>query len=263
MKLRGIMEWIESKAPLFIQEDYDNSGLLVGSPDSEITRAVVCLDVDAKTLEFARENGAQLVISHHPCIFRPLRAINPGTFEGSVVFSAIAGGIAIYAVHTNFDSAAGGLCDILCREIGLKSISILKPNDLNPEHGIGRVGSYSTPVPFGDFMALLKNKLGADSFREVGKRPDIVLKVAVMNGSFDRSVIKRLSDSMPDVLLTGDLKYHDALELNYRGIYTVDAGHYKTEIVFVRYFSRMLEKAFPDITVYPVENGDIFKLAGC
>lgn len=260
MKLGEITEWIEKTAPLKLQESYDNSGLIIGSGDHEVSRVVVCLDADVAALGFARENGAELIISHHPCVFRGVKVFNPDTMEGAVLFAAIANHTAVYSVHTNFDSVQGGMGDLLCEEIGLRSVSVLKPAFVYKEHGLGRVGSYKTPVPFNAFMEILKNKLGVGTIREVGERPEKVGKVAVLNGSFDRSVIQDLVNFGPDVLLTGDLKYHDALELRYRGIYALDAGHYKTEIIFVRAFSEMLGKAFPELKILSWEGEDIFRI---
>ena len=260
MKLGEITGWIEKIAPLDLQESYDNSGLIIGSSDIDIKSVVVCLDVDKAALDFAQENHVDLIISHHPCVFREIKVFNPHTIEGIVLFTAIADNIAVYSAHTNFDSVQGGMGDLLCRELGLEQISVLKQNIFHPEHGIGRVGSYELPVSFDAFLEILKNRLGIRSFREVGDRPEIVGKVAVLNGSFDRSLLRDIVNFRPDVLLTGDLKYHDALEIRHEGIYALDAGHYKTEIIFVRAFSEMLRKAFPELRILTWEGEDIFRL---
>ena len=259
MKLKDIMNWIEEIAPLHLQESYDNSGLIIGDEDQVIDKAVVCLDVDKAVLEYARENGAKLVISHHPCVFWPLKTFSPKSPEGSTLYSAINHGIAVYSAQTNIDSAQGGIGDMICRELGLDGISVLLPGS-SPEsgHGTGRWGSYRTPLPFRDFLGILGGKLGIRSMREVGKRPGQVSRVAVLNGSYDNSYVDELLRVNPDILLTGDLKYHDALVLDHHGIYVMDAGHYRTEIIFVRGLSGMLKKAFPDLEVLSWEGSDIF-----
>jgi len=261
MKLKEIMNWIEEIAPLHLQESYDNSGLIIGDEDQVISKAVVCLDADEAVMEYARENCAQLVISHHPCVFRPLKTFSPKSPEGSILYSAVANGIAVYSAHTNFDSARGGIGDMICHELGLDGVHVLVPgSDPDPGHGIGRWGSYRTPVSFGDFLGILGARLGIRSMREVGKRPGQVSRVAVLNGSYDKSFVDDLLSVKPDVLLTGDLKYHDALALRYHGIYAIDAGHYRTEVIFVRGLSGMLKKAFPNLDVLCWEGSDIFKV---
>ena len=261
MRLKEIMNWIEQIAPLYLQESYDNSGLIIGDEDQMIDKAVVCLDVDEAVLEYARENGARLVISHHPCVFRSLKTFSPKSPEGSILYSAITHGIAVYSAHTNFDSARGCMGDMICQELELDEVNVLIPSNIpDSGHGIGRWGFYKSSLSFGSFLRILGNKLGMKSMREVGTRPEQIYRVAVFNGSFDNSCMDELLRVKPDVLLTGDLKYHDALVLKHHGIYTIDAGHYQTEIVFVRGLSDMLKKAFPMLEVLCWEGTDIFKV---
>lgn len=260
MKLVEIMNWIEGIAPLHLQESYDNSGLIIGDEDQQVNKAVVCLDVDEAVLAYAAENGAGLVISHHPCVFRALKTFSPKSPEGSLLYSAITHGIAVYSLHTNFDSARGGMGDMICRELELDEIGVLRPNNPDQGHGLGRWGSYRSPLPFRSFLGILGGRLGMKSIREVGERPRQVSSVAVLNGSYDHSFLDELLAVKPDVLLTGDLKYHDALELKYHNLYAIDAGHYQSEIIFVRGFSRMLEQAFPELEVLRREGTDIFKV---
>lgn len=261
MRVKEIMDWIEEIAPLYLQESYDNSGLIIGSEEQGVDGAVVCLDVDEAVLAYARQKGAGLVISHHPCVFRPLKTFSPRSPEGSILYSAITHGIAVYSAHTNFDSARGGMGDLICHELGLDEIHVLRPGSIpDAGHGIGRWGSYRSPLAYRDFLGLLGSRLGMKTMREVGKRPEQVSRVAVLNGSFDHSFMNDLLRVKPDVLLTGDLKYHDALVLNYQGVYTLDTGHYQSEIIFVRGFSRMLREAFPELEVYEWEGADIFKV---
>lgn len=259
MKLKDIMDWMEAIAPLKLQESYDNSGLIIGDEERTVEKAVVCLDADEAALEYAREKGADLLISHHPCVFRPIKTFSPRSPEGTVLYMAISGGIAVYSAHTNFDSAKGGIGDMVCRELGLSEVRPIVPNDtVGSGHGLGRWGIYSTPVPFSAFLGILGEKLGIKYMREVGERPEQVSVVAVLNGSYDRSFIDELLNLKPSVLLTGDLKYHDALMLKHYGIYAIDAGHYQTEIIFVRRFSEILKSAFPALEVLCWEGSDIF-----
>jgi len=261
MKLKEIMDWFDRTAPLQLQESYDNSGLIIGDKEQTVNRAVVCLDVDEAVLEYAVKKGADLVISHHPCVFRPIKTFISGSPEGSVLFSAISRGIAVYSAHTNFDSAMGGLGDMICRELGLEEVRPVMPsNAAGPGHGLGRWGMYSNPIPFTGFLKALNGRLGIAAFREVGERPEKVTRVTVLNGAYDKTFLDELLDIRPDVLLTGDLKYHDALMLKHYGIYTMDAGHYQTEKIFVRGLSGMLESAFPNLEILRWEGEDVFRV---
>jgi dinuclear metal center YbgI/SA1388 family protein len=261
MKLYEITDWIETKAPLQLQEDYDNSGLIVGDRNQEVVRVLVCLDMSEKTMAFARDHGADLVISHHPGLFKPIKVVSPETMEGSLLYAAIKGDIALYSAHTNFDSVKGGMTDILCEALGLSAVKVLKPASFDaPENGFGRVGSLKSAMEAKDFIKLLSAILGVNTVRSVGKAPKEIRRVAVYNGSFDRTILKQLKAIAPDVLLTGDLKYHDALELDYHRIYTIDAGHYGTEILFVKAFARMLQESFKDLEILTFEGEDVFQV---
>ncbi len=261
MKLYEITSWIETKAPLQLQEDYDNSGLIVGDKNQEVVRVLVCLDMSERAMAFARDHGADLVISHHPGIFKPIKVVSPDTMEGSLLYTAIKGDIALYSAHTNFDSVKGGMTDILCEALGLNGVNVIKPACFDaPENGFGRVGSLESAMDACEFIRLLSRTLGVSAVRSVGKAPKAISRVAIYNGSFDRSILQRIKAIRPDVLLTGDLKYHDALELDYHKIYTIDAGHYGTEILFVKAFARMLQESFKDLEILTFEGEDVFQV---
>jgi len=125
MKLIELTEFLESIAPLAFQEEYDNSGLLAGSPEKEITAALVCLDITPQVIEEAINRGCNLIISHHPFIFHGLKRISPGNTQSDILVSLIKHDIAVYAIHTNIDNAIGGLNGFLCRKLGLLNVKIL------------------------------------------------------------------------------------------------------------------------------------------
>ncbi len=258
MKLTDILSYVETLAPHTFQEDYDNSGLILGNPEAEVSSILVCLDVDQDALNLAVEKGCHLIISHHPAIFKAAKVFTQDTREGRLLVEAIKKDIALYSAHTNFDSALGGLTDLLCKKIGLRNIEILKESSpLKADHGSGRYGNI-TPVGGEEFIKDIKSVLSLDVVRTVGKIPESISRVAVYNGSYDRDILPELCALNPEALITGDLKYHDAQELLESGIFTLDAGHYGTEKLFVDELAKLLKAAFPHLNILSYEGTDVF-----
>lgn len=259
MKLSEIVSYIEALAPKAFQESYDNSGLILGGLETEVYRVLVCLDGDDAALNSAIENQCQLLLSHHPVLFRAVKILTDSTREGNFLTRAIKHDVALYSAHTNYDSAKDGLTDALSKKLGLSNIQVLKKTTtLNTGFGFGRFGEVS-PVSGALFMEELKNKLCLEGFRWIGLVPAEISRVAIYNGSYDREILEDLRMVKPDVFVTGDLKYHDAQELLQSGIFTVDAGHYGTESLFVDEMAGLLERQFPELILIRHEGADIFK----
>lgn len=258
MKLKKIISFLEAKAPISLQEAYDNSGLIFGNPEMEVSKALVCLDVDNDTIEYAISQNCQLVLSHHPTVFKALKKFTGITKESSLLIKAIKNDLALYSCHTNFDSADGGLSDLICAKLGLKSIKVLKSFSYDSaEYGAGRYGE-TDPIDGVEFLNMIRLKLSLGVLRYVGQIPQTVIKVAVYNGSYDRDIMDELIKISPIILITGDLKYHDAQELVYNGIFTIDAGHYGTEIIFVDEISGILENEFSQLEILRHYGKDVF-----
>ncbi|MEY3678030.1 MAG: hypothetical protein RI924_171 [Bacteroidota bacterium] len=127
MKLNELTGFLESIAPLAYQEDYDNSGLLVGHPDQEISSAIISLDCTEAVLDEAIRKGCSLIISHHPIVFKGLKKFNGKNYVERVVMKAIKHDIALYAIHTNYDHVLDGVNKALCQKLGLQNLQILAP----------------------------------------------------------------------------------------------------------------------------------------
>ncbi len=127
MKLKEIISFLESIAPLALQEDYDNAGLIIGNIEKQVESTLICLDVTEAVLEEAVKNGHDLIISHHPLIFRGITKINPDQYPGNIIAGAIRHNIAVYAIHTNLDNVDQGISRLLAEQIGLKDLNVLKP----------------------------------------------------------------------------------------------------------------------------------------
>lgn len=257
MKLEKILSYLEAVAPGTFQEVYDNSGLILGNTNAEITKVQVCLDTDKNALKHAIENKCQLIVSHHPLVFKAMKSFTDDIKEAAILIEAIKNDIALYSSHTNFDSVNGGLTDLISKRLGLVNINVIKKG-IFEDSGVGRYGEVH-PVTPENFIKLLKSILKLDVVRVIGKNPKKIIKVAVFNGSYDRGILEELSYIKPDVLITGDVKYHDAQELIYNRIYTIDAGHYGTEKLFVEEMARILETKFPNLDVIRYEGEDVFR----
>lgn len=256
MKLGKLVSYLEEIAPLSFQEKYDNSGLILGNIDTDISTVLVCLDADDKALDRAIEQHCQLVLSHHPIIFSGIKSFAEGSFEGDIIIKAIKNDLSLYGFHTNFDSAMGGLTDLLCDRIGVKNTKILiKSGD--GSSGAGRYGDFG-PVSGEEFIRTIKSRLSLDILRFVGEIPGTISKVAVYNGAYDNGILEELAGLRPIVLVTGDLKYHAAQALKHRRIFTVDAGHYGTEKIFVEEMSKLIEARFPELRIIRYEGEDVF-----
>ncbi len=232
MTVTDIYKFIDGIAPFATAEDFDNVGILVGDGAMPVTHAVVALDCTPEALAFATAQGAQLVVTHHPVIFDPLKSID----TQSVVYKAIASGVAVLSAHTNLDFAPGGVCDTLAAALGLTGLQAL-PCGL-------RVGNID-PLPPREFAALAKNQLGCDAVRFTAGKTT-VRRVAVCSGS-GGSMLPQVLELDVDAYLCGDIKLSVFLEGTARGLTLVDAGHFETERLIVPVLRQKLERAFPQL----------------
>ena len=208
MKVGDIARYIERIAPISLAADWDNPGLVIGNLEREIQSVVVCLDVTRSVVDFAIQNKASLILSHHPFIFRGVKSINTKYEKGLLIERLIKNDICVYGAHTNFDFAQNGLNSRLSKKVGLHyENSLFWGND--KDRIIGKIGETSKPMMFPDFINDLKNKLNIHNVRVVGDMNRTINKVAVFCGAFDESVLKVIEGRV-DCIVTGDLKHHTA-----------------------------------------------------
>lgn len=229
MKCREVMDVMERIAPKKLAEDWDNPGLLVGSPDDEVRRILVCLDVREEMAARAEAEGFQMIVAHHPVIFRGLKKLRTDLPEGRLLGALFRAGVAVFAAHTNLDCAEGGVNDVLAARIGLDMATIAPLGTADSlAESLGRVGKLPKPMEARDFAEQVKKGLGASSVRFVsgGDRP--VKKVGLCSGS-GAEFIERAAFMGCDAFVTGDVRYHDAQRAAALGVHVVDAGHFATE----------------------------------
>jgi dinuclear metal center YbgI/SA1388 family protein len=344
VKCQVIMDAMEQLAPKYLAEKWDNIGLLLGSPAQGISKVLVTLDVTQAVVEQAVRDGVDLIITHHPILFTPVKNIRTDLPQGKMLASLLSANIAVYAAHTNLDSAVGGVNDILVGKFNLQEVkplavsyreklyklivfvpktheevvsraiweagaghtgdyshcgfvaqgtgSFLPLGEAKPfigqcgnfeqveeirfetivpekisrrviramlkahpyeevaydlyelinggeEQGLGRVGKLVEPMPLKEFISRVKMTLGIEYVSVSGDQEKMIKKVAVCGGS-GASLIQKAAFAGADVLVTGDVKYHDGQDALAAGIAVIDAGHFATEQPVVPYVTEYL-----------------------
>ena len=245
-----IIKVMETMAPLRLAEEWDNTGLQVGQLDWPARSVRVALDPLYNVVDSACRNDVDLLITHHPLIFNPLRCINFDTPVGSVIQAAAGHKLSIFAAHTNFDSAADGINDVLAFRIGLADLKVLKigkypgedaATDDIQKQGLGRVGELEESMELLPLALSIKEKLGLKYIKIAGK-PDLpVRRVAVCSGS-GSSLMKDFYSSGAQVFISGDLRYHDAREVEALNLGLIDMGHFASEYLAIEVLAKRLDK---------------------
>ena len=235
--VQNIFDTLRSWAPLDLQMDFDNSGFLVGRPQRTVSRVLLSLDITATVIEEAEDWGAELIVSHHPVIFRPVKSLTPGAGELPLLLAEK--GIAAVCMHTNLDIAQGGVNDVLIRLLGAE------PEEALDRDGCGRVGTLPETLALPDFLARCKERLHAPGLRYAdGGRP--VRRLAVLGGSGGEEWETALEKGC-DTYVTADVKYHQFLEAAALGLNIIDADHFCTENPVIPVLAERLRQAFPEI----------------
>lgn len=234
-KLCDFLELLEEQAPSWLAEEWDNPGLQVGELSKEIKKILFALDPTLQAIEEAASREAQLLLTHHPLIFRPLTSLDPEIYPANVIFKAIQEGIAVVAAHTNLDVVPGGISDVLGRLFDLQKTEVLDedPNPRFPGAGLGRIGHLRKPMTLLAVMDATKTLLGTDDVRVLGSKDLMIRRVAVVGGS-GGDMVAVASRRGADLLVTGDINHHNALEAQARGLALIDGGHFYTEKAALR-----------------------------
>jgi dinuclear metal center YbgI/SA1388 family protein len=229
-KLKDILDILEDMAPASLAEDWDNPGLQVGDYSREIQKILFSLNPTLEALKAASRKKAQLLLTHHPLIFRPLFHLNQGTYPGHVIFEAYRRRISVVAAHTNLDVAVGGINDMLAHLFSLQDVDVLDKGQVayGDGVGLGRIGLLPRPVSLAAVVKRVKAALGVQTVRVVGRKRDVVKTVALVGGS-GGSLISVAADRGADLLITGDLSHHEALAAEDLGLSVIDGGHFHTE----------------------------------
>ena len=229
-KLIDVLDVLEKVAPAQFAESWDNPGLQVGYYSQEVRKIFFALDPTLKALRSACKRKAQVLLTHHPLIFTPLSRIDISEYPGNVILEAAKSGVSVVAAHTNLDVARGGINDVLGNLLNLHNMEVLKEITGIDGVGLGRIGDLSEPVKLSDAEEFIMRILGNRNLKVVGQGNAEIHRVAVIGGS-GGSLVSLASEKGADLLLTGDVSHHHALEAESLGIALIDGGHFYTEKV--------------------------------
>ena len=236
--VKDIYEKLCELAPPELQLDYDNSGFLIGHADAPVEKALLSLDVTKEVVEEANEKGVQLIVSHHPLIWEPMKSVTDDDPTHEKILRLIERGIALISMHTNLDIAEGGVNDVLIALLGAENEG---PFD---EEGCGRMGRLEKSVPLNIFLETCKEKLSTRGLRyyDAG-RP--VERIAVLGGSGGSSLPGARAAGC-DTFVTADVKYSVFLHARELGVNLIDGDHFCTENPIMSVLLEKLSAAFPD-----------------
>ncbi len=244
MKVKDIASAIESFAPLSIQESWDNSGLIIGSPEQEVHGVLLGFDCTADLVDEAVERGADMIVTHHPLIFGGIKKISPEDPVGLAVMKAAAAGVAVYAAHTTADKVLGGVSGAMARRLELKDIQVL---DEEPGgYGLGAVGNLATPMSGVQFIEYVKSKFGLKMVR-CSHVPDVPVSRVAMCGGSGGSLIDNARGAGAQAYLCGDISYHHFFTT--KDFMVIDIGHFEGEVEIVEILFSLLRKKFPNFAI--------------
>lgn len=233
MNVGKIYDYIDSIAPFSAQEEWDNSGLQVGSRDQDVKKVLVGLDATAELVEEAKLKQCDLIISHHPFIFNAVKSF----VEPSPAFLAAKYNISVISAHTSFDCAVGGVNDVLAELVGVYNTKLSE----NKLFRIGRTDCKTVR----DFAQTVKNALNTDVLCSL---PEKKIKTVAVCGGSAAEYIETAENEGADVFLTGEVKHHEILDACEFDIAVICAGHFETEVPSMRVLTEKLQKQFPEIT---------------
>lgn len=258
MKVKEILNALEDFAPLALQDGYDNAGLQIGlAGDADATGALLCLDVTEEVIDEAIRQGCNLIVSHHPLLFHPLKSISGNDSNGRAIIKAIKKDITIYAAHTNLDSAMGGVNFKIAEKIGLEDVQwIVKKATYTRDgkeltSGEGLIGTLSRPTDPKDFMERVKETFGIRSLRANSYTGSMIRTVAICGGA-GAHLIPLAEQQGADAFMTGEIGYHRFFGYEQKML-LLEMGHYESEQYTLELFSEIISKIAPSLPVLCAE----------
>lgn len=244
----NVTDFLDQFAPLALAEDWDNVGLLVGDFAAPVERVLTCLTLTRDVAEEAISTDAQLIVSHHPILFRKIQRITSASEEGRMLLQLTRAGVAVYSPHTGYDSAHNGINRQLAQSLQLTDIRPIRDLESEPDSGSGRLGTLTKELMLPRFIAHVKACLGLKQLQFVSGDARPIRKVAVACGS----AAEFLRDSAGkgcDVLVTGEARFHSLLEARAMGVAMILLGHFASERPAMEYLASVLAKEFPQLQV--------------
>ena len=252
MKVSDITAVVEAFAPLRIQEEWDNSGLIIGSPNDQVNGVLLAFDCTPELVDEAVAKGCDMIITHHPLIYKGVRHIGPETPEGLAIMKAIKAGVAVYAAHTSADKVPLGVSGAMARRLNLQDVEILDP-DADGGTGLGCIGYLPIPMTGEEALGYVREKFGLKIIRSSKPLETTIEKVAVMGGSGGSEIAAALKKGA-QLYICGDVTYHNFFAPE--GFMIMDIGHFESEREIVDILLAQIRKNFPKFASYKSEAMD-------
>lgn len=248
MKVGDIIDAIEAVAPPSLQEGWDNTGLLVGYREADCRGVMLCVDVTPDIILEALEAGCDMIVSHHPLIFKGLKRLNgDGRVERSVEL-AVKRGVAVYCCHTSIDNAPGGVSRVMAKRLGVDGREVLSPQTGGGGNtGLGVVGCFSEPLTATDFVERVKRSFGSPVARCSRCPEGGITRVAMCGGSGSEFIADAVAAGA-QAYITSDTRYHDFVDYGEK-IFIVDIGHFESEECTKEIFYQIITEKFPNFAV--------------
>lgn len=252
MQIKEILAALEAVAPPHLQENYDNAGLIVGNREDEVTGVLFCLDSTEDVVNEAVRKGCNLVVAHHPVVFRGLKRLNGATYVERTVMQAIRQNVAIYAMHTNLDNVhRQGVNAKISEKIGLVNTRILAPKQGLDNIGAGLLGELPSAMSETDFLQMVKKNLRTGCIRHTALRGKPVRAVAVCGGSGSFLLPEALKAGA-DAFVTADFKYHEFFDAE-GNLVIADVGHFESEQFTIELLCEIVREKFPTFALHLTE----------
>ncbi len=249
MLIQNVIEALETVAPPSLQESYDNAGLLIGSPDTPLTGVLFCLDSTESVVQEAADLGCNLIVAHHPIIFRGLKQLNGKNYVERTVMLALRNNIAVYAIHTNLDNVhARGVNARIAQQLDLTETRILLPRPGATDTGAGLIGRLPEPMDERDFLRFVKQRMQTGCVRHTAWSGRPVQTVAVCGGA-GSFLVHEARRQKADAFVTADFKYHEFFDAEGELI-IADVGHYESEQYTISLLFDIVSEKFPNFALH-------------
>jgi len=242
-KVKEIKDFLFSLAPYEYKMSFDNVGLLVGSDEKDVNNIMIALDITTEVIDEAIENDCQLIVSHHPVIWDAMKSVCDDNVQSKKIIKLLQNDISALCFHTNMDIADGGVNDVLIETIGAQNDGIFEITGDNV--GVGRIGHYTSPVSFTEFLDICKTNLNGNGLRYY-YAGNPVEKIAVLGGS-GGDCVSLAKELGCDTYVTSDIKYDQFLLAKEIGLNLIDADHFCTENPIVNVFKSKISSEFKDL----------------
>lgn len=250
MKVIDIYEYINKFAPFDSCDSFDNVGLLVGDMYDDVNCVLLATDITHAVINEALEKEANLIITHHPVIFNPLKKVN----KGSIAYRLIENGISVISAHTNLDMASGGVSDMMLDLLGFsgnKIFEVIGEYDSKPQ-GYGKIVKLIEPITTNELLQKVKSAFSVHTIRYTDSG-ELIRKIAVCSGAGGHNIELAVEKNC-DAYITGDCKHNQFIDAKNLGLTLIDAGHFHTERIFAPVLAKKLSKHFPEISFTVAEN---------